>query len=591
MRITRVLATGALGLAAAVGTGVGGAVADPQPAAARASDLTAASSCQALLDDYVRRGLDRVTAYGWGGRFYVLMDGQQFTTAPAPTAEVATSTETGTNVQEAGVDEADIVKVDGTLLVRIQGKEMVTYRLRGKTPRPLGRLSVSGIRDPEILLDGDRAYVIGSGGTYAKARTTVLVIDLADPSKPRVEKAVKYAGELLTSRLHGNVMRVVLVNGLPQLDFRYPGRTVSEADALEYNRKKVSATTLADWLPTEGGVPAVGCEDVTVPDTTTALGTTTAIAMSPAAVTASSVATAADTAYFSQDRLFLATQGWHSVWSGDVSCPWRGCSPWATGSTELYSFALTGTETTYAAAGQVAGTLRDRWSIDFANDSLRLAVGPSARTRNHNSVITMRERGSDLVEVGRVTRLGVGEEIKSVRWFDDLAIVVTFRQTDPLYAIDLTDPDSPVLIGELKIPGFSEYLHPLGKRRMLGIGQAATRRGVTLGAQAALFDVSDLTDLEQLTTTRYPKRTQALAAYDPRQFTWLPDRRTALTVIAKGWSGRTGWVSELTLDGGPMENRMVQLRRGTRLADVRLVPLVDGRVVLIAGDDVSYFRL
>ena len=65
------------------------------------------------------------------------------------------------------------------------------------------------------------------------------------------------------------------------------------------------------------------------------------------------------------------------------------------------------------------------------------------------------------------------EQIKSVRWFDDLAIVVTFRQVDPLYAVDLTDPEHPRLLGELKIPGFSEYLHPLGGRRLIGLGQDA----------------------------------------------------------------------------------------------------------------------
>ena len=106
--------------------------------------------------------------------------------------------------------------------------------------------------------------------------------------------------------------------------------------------------------------------------------------------------------------------------------------------------------------------------MDAVDGVLRVAVGPSSETGDFNSVVTFREDGNELVEAGRVDELGVGEEIKSVRWFDDLAIVVTFRQVDPLYAIDLTDPAAPRLLGELKIPGFSDYLHPLGEHRLLG---------------------------------------------------------------------------------------------------------------------------
>ena len=79
--------------------------------------------------------------------------------------------------------------------------------------------------------------------------------------------------------------------------------------------------------------------------------------------------------------------------------------------------------------------------------------------------------------VGELRGLGVDEQIQSVRWFDDLAVVVTFRQTDPLYTIDLTDPTHPRRLGELKIPGFSAYLHPIGDDRLLGLGTDATPDG------------------------------------------------------------------------------------------------------------------
>ena len=304
------------------------------------------------------------------------------------------------------------------------------------------------------------------------------------------------------------------------------------------------------------------------------------------AVTA--VATASQIAYLSADRLYLATDSWG--WGGP--CCWGDVAAGPDdGTTDLHAFSLSGTATTYVASGEVEGRIADRWALDEADGVLRVAVGPSAATGAFNSIVTLAESGSALEEVGRVDHLGPGEEIKSVRWFDDLALVVTFRQTDPLYAVDLSTPTRPRLIGELKIPGFSEYLHPLGSQRLIGVGQDADRSGVTRGAQVALFDVHDLSALRRLDVRGYGKNTVALAGGDPRQFTWLPDRRTALTVIAEGWEGTTGRVAVVRVVDGRLEGWQREVEYGTEVTQVRLVPLPSGRVVLVTGDDVRFFSL
>jgi Beta propeller domain len=261
------------------------------------------------------------------------------------------------------------------------------------------------------------------------------------------------------------------------------------------------------------------------------------------------------------------------------------------GVTQLFAFELAGTTTEYVASGEVEGQIADRWAMDESGGVLRIAVGPTSQTGNFNSVVVLTESGNDLVELGRLDKLGVNEQIKSVRWFDDLAIVVTFRQTDPLYVIDLATPSEPRLQGELKIPGFSEYLHPLGPTRLIGVGQDASLQGITRGAQAALFNLRDLTRPEQVSLVRYRKTTMAQAGMDPRQFMWLPVQRTALTVITQGWEGQTGWVSELHVDGDRMTNTMHEVEYGTEVSQVRLVPLPSGRVVLVTGDDVRFFPL
>jgi uncharacterized secreted protein with C-terminal beta-propeller domain len=181
-----------------------------------------------------------------------------------------------------------------------------------------------------------------------------------------------------------------------------------------------------------------------------------------------------------------------------------------------------------------------------------------------------------------------------MRWFDSLAVMVTYRQVDPLYAVDLSNPEQPRLLGKLKIPGFSEYLHPLGPERIIGMGVGQSPLGSSR-AQAGLFNLADVTNPRRVSTVTYGRNTQALAGEDPRQFTWLPDQRTALTVISRGYGSRTGYVSVLKLVDGEFVNRLVEVEYGDEVAEVRLVPITTGnstgKVVLVTGDNVSFFDL
>ena len=617
---------------------------DPQqpgtePIALVNADLTSAGSCEGLLDWYVDRGAERVSAYGWDSGVYYLegdmaragSDERQFSESGSPAvpqADGAENSGTGTNVQEAGVDEPDVVKTDGQMLVRAHNDRLTTYDVSGDEPELLDSIDLPDIADAEILLAGDTVVAIGldvrvddpepdgyprpySTG-WQNGATRMLVVDAADPAAMEITDTYRYDASLVTARQHSGVIRLALSSGLPDLDFVQPGGLRTEGSALERNREIVRESTLSDWLPgvTTGATTDVStgsttgsddgdevrddlldCADVAIPDDDAGLGTLTVVgfdAATPEAWDATAVATDSQIAYVSATRLVLATSAWTGSWG---CCAEPSSEAIETGTTRLYSFALSGNSTTYVASGEVEGAVADRWAMDEADGVLRLAVGPTSMTGDFNSVVTLQETGDDLTEVGRVDKLGVGEQIKSVRWFDDLAIVVTFRQVDPLYAVDLTDPTAPELLGELKIPGFSEYLHPLGRWGMIGVGQDASSSGTTLGAQSALFDVHDVTDPRRLDVVTYRTGSQANAGQDPRQFTWLPDQRTALTVISHGSTGRTGWVSVLKVDGGRLTNRMVEVEYGEEVAQVRLVPLPTGQVVLVTGDSVSFFEL
>ncbi len=601
------LAAGAVGYVLGQEPAPGDGPGSPPLALANA-DLTTPSDCDALLESFVERGLDLVGPWGWGGGpiMYEEQAGDAASGAPGaarssePTTSRAGTSGTGTNVQEAGVDESDVVKVSGSLLLRLRDGVLVAYDVAGTEPVEISSTPIDDARgngwpgDPggELVLVGGRAVVVGTSGDGLTS--TITTLDLSDPTSPAVVDATTVRGRASAVRVHGDVVRVVLQDGLPELDFVQPDGTLGEVTARLRNRAVVRGTTLADWLPTVDGEPVVDCADVAVPrDGDLALGTTTVVALDPSAPTdwtTTAVATDTLVSYFSTDRFYLAATA--ATWWGGGDCMNCRFAPGGPGgTTPIFAFALDGSTTTYVASGEVEGTIADRWSMDAVGGSLRVAVGPSSETGDWNSVVTFREDGSALVEAGRVDDLGVGEQIQSVRWFDDLAIVVTFRQVDPLYAVDLTDPSAPRLLGVLKVPGFSDYLHPLGEHRLVGMGQDASARGVLRGAQAALFDVTDLTRPRQLDVVRYGPRTVAGAGTDPRQFTWLPDRRMVLTVVSRGWTGTTGWVSVLSLDDGSMSNRMIEVEHGTDVADVRLVPLASGEVAVVTGEDVRFLDL
>ena len=661
---------------------------------AAAAPLPRFGDCAELLRWYVDRTLPLVGPYGiGGGPIYAMEDSMgsgvadsgsdasgTVATPVAPTQartgaeDGQTASGTGTNVQEVGVDEPDLAKTDGELVVRVVGDQLRVSRVGdGVTGEvtDVGAVALpEDLRASELLLSGDRVLVLGAsyspgmpgpvvsvlpaplegdagggvGGDPGSVdplppsadepvpmpelpqpvpeppaarifpappygvtdSSRVVEVDLEDPASPRVLSDRTYGGSLVSARQYStdgrDVVRLVLHTGMPTLDFVQPDRNRSEREATEANKQVVRDSELSDWLPqvrdtdqrAADATPLLDCREVRHPLASDLpedrrgpadgisimgwpqpdLGTLSIVTLpftDPTRTTATAVTTSAQTVYSSTDRLYLA-----------LGAPGNR--------TRVHAFALDGEDTRYAASGEVSGMVRDRWAMDEQDGVLRLAVGHGGWSAADNGVVTLREDGDELRELGSVRGLGPEEEIKSVRWFDDLAVVVTFRQTDPLYTVDLSDPARPRTLGALKIPGFSTYLHPLGGDRLLGVGQDANRDGQVLGSQVSTFDLSDLRDPRRL--DRMPVDGKALVAeHDPRAMTWLPSGGGAGTVLAGTTSevdGRLGMVElRVGADGSLTRGRTWSLSswdHGT--AAPRALPLGDGRVALV-GDRVS----
>ena len=156
--------------------------------------------------------------------------------------------------------------------------------------------------------------------------------------------------------------------------------------------------------------------------------------------------------------------------------------------TEILKFDISGEKIQYKTKGKVKGTALNQFSIDEYNNYLRIATTTGNFQSATNNLYILND---ELSIVGEIEGIAKGETIKSVRFMGDTGYVVTFEQTDPLFVIDLKDPESPEVLGELKIPGFSNYLHPVTENYLLGIGVNGDEKGAGNGMKVSLFDVSD----------------------------------------------------------------------------------------------------
>ena len=157
--------------------------------------------------------------------------------------------------------------------------------------------------------------------------------------------------------------------------------------------------------------------------------------------------------------------------------------------TKIYKFDIRNYNISYLGCGEVDGFTLNQFSIDEHKGYLRIATSTGSWGENISNKVYVLD--SDLKVVGKIEGIAKGETIKSVRFTGDTGYVVTFEQTDPLFVIDLSNPEKPEIKGELKIPGFSTYLHPVGENLVLGVGVDGDENGQNNGLKVSLFDVSD----------------------------------------------------------------------------------------------------
>ena len=457
-----------------------------------------------------------------------------------------------TNVQEAGVDEPDIVKSDGTHIFAIAGNRLNVVDARAATPVLLGSLKLDTYGG-EMLLYGQRLLLISyaalpvdpvgppqQGATGAPVapgigiaypyRPSLLIseIDVSDPAAMRVVRTETVDGNYVGARLNGSSARIVL--STPPAALASGGGTL---------RAKVRG-----WLPRARLVNRVtgrkrirtltSCRQVRRPQLFSGLDALTVLTIDMRRglpeVDANALMTDAQTVYASSEGLYVATQRL-------VAPPVASTTPPSPITTAIHRFDISVPgHTAYRSSGEVIGYVLNQFALSEFHGVLRVATTDSpewwpgaAQPDVQSYVTTLAESGGVLLPLGQVGGIGRGEQIQGVRFVGDAGYVVTFRQVDPLFTIDLSQPNTPRVAGELKLLGYSAYLHPAGKGLLIGVGQDATGQGRQLGTQLSLFDVSDLAHPVRLSQRRIGSSSSSQAEYDHHAFLyWEPTQLAVL---------------------------------------------------------------
>ncbi|WP_342513340.1 beta-propeller domain-containing protein [Sporosarcina sp. FSL K6-1522] len=436
--------------------------------------------------------------------------------AKSENATSGASDYSATNNQVEGVDEADLVKTDGDFIYTVLGEGTVTITdIRDpQNMRKVTELKMEGEFYPsQLFLHRETLAVLGNRYDYRQPKvkggpamdmqpmhgmTTVQLYDVTNPEKPVLLREVGAEGNLTGARKTEDTLYFITSV--------YP--YVWDAATLEGDVLRPSKYDSKVGYATE----RVAYQDIAI--------LPGAIEPSYSVITAIDLASPAESQfvtkgylggseqlYMSTDNLYLTATMYDAARTMNESMTvWGG----GAADTEVFKFTLNGTDVTFQSSATLKGTILNQFSMDEHNGYFRVATtegnmwDEQAPSKNHLFILDEK-----LTITGSVEGLAKGERIYSARFMGDKAYMVTFRETDPLFVIDVADPATPKVLGELKIPGFSNYLHPLDANHLIGFGYETVAQKnpgggepliTTLGMKISLFDVSDFANPKEKDT-------------------------------------------------------------------------------------------
>jgi uncharacterized secreted protein with C-terminal beta-propeller domain len=497
-----------------------------------------------------------------------------------------------TNIQEAGVDEADSVKADsnGNLFVAHHQLLLINRGFPPDNLVVLSRLDLKGRISGLYLLESSHRLIALvtdlNGPVFAQSEDSlasspamyfdwepsmrIVTIDVSDLFNPVITSDIKLDGELVTSRLIADRLHVLsryelfaqfdqflddqIYKWLEQYRDYYFDNKVGDYIAVRDKirlkiHNRLSQLDLDDWLPTaqqmldsSNDAIASTCDAIHAPRvslTRNSLMTVTSLDSDGGQLSQVSVLGNGWITYVSATDLFLVQNSFGWWWTA-----------FQQQQSAIHHFSLSDQDPTYQSSKLVDGGINNRFSLSYYDEHLRVATsepfqvfadGSSGESVNHLFVLKDNGLGGMNV-VGQVNNFALGERIFSARFFSNKAYIVTFRFIDPLFAFDLSDRQSPQIAGELKIPGFSNYIHPVSEDLLLTIGRDGDGAGLNGDIAVKLIDVTDPTNMQVLDSF-VPDAEAGYgwsdAGWDPHAFNYDP-HSGLLAIPFSSFSGISG---------------------------------------------------
>mgnify|MGYP004528008695 CR=1 FL=1 len=411
-----------------------------------------------------------------------------------------------TNIQENNVDESDIVKIDKNNIYYIaENKVVILDTADGKNASKISEIEyeTTDFYPQEIYVYNNKLIVIGSAGynmckteiistsdyskkVYENKKTGMIIYDVTDKISPKEERRIEIQGNYVSSRMIKNNIyfianKSIYISNLLKEDYeelnekdympKYKDTFEdSQEKCIEYsNIYYTDDISNANYLMTVG----VNLDTEEEADIKTVLG-------------------AGEYVYSSEDNMYIAFSKSNYAENYEM----------IDSKTDILKFNLNNGKIIFDSKTVVDGIVNNQFSMDEEANFFRIAttIG-NVDNINQNTSSNLYILNEKLEKVGEITGIAPNEKIYSVRYTEDKAYIVTFKQTDPLFVIDLSNPTMPKILGELKIPGYSTYLHPYDENHIIGFGYDTTANGnriTTNGLKMVMFDITDYNNPKEM---------------------------------------------------------------------------------------------
>ncbi len=469
-----------------------------------------------------------------GGRGVLSEAGVAKADSVTPSASQGASEYSSTNIQVEGVDEADVIKNDGKYIYVVSGNKVVIVdAFPASNMKVLSEINLSGSVG-EIFVNGDKLVVFTNqyspivyGGVRCMAircimpsyqdesKTGVYIYDISNRQDPTLDENISLTGDYVASRMIDNYVYLVANQ------YAYP-----EGVLPAYEK--------------DGQVEVVKADEVyysPIRDQSFQFTNILAININNGNTSEKTVLTgSSQTIYVSKNNIYTTYTKYAYYWNPKSTDQEK---------TIINKFSIDKDQVEFLSSGEVLGHLLNQFSMDENKDYFRIATTISGYVDNRDiSTNNLYVLDKDLKVIGKIEGIAQGESIYSVRFIGDRAYMVTFKHVDPLFVIGLEDPTNPTLLGKLKIPGYSEYLHPYDETHIIGIGkevdesidadkvhtEGAVYYTAIQGVKLAIFDVSDVNNpIEEYKEVIGDRGTESPAETDHKAF--LFDKKRNLLVI------------------------------------------------------------